>query len=128
VRWRWPWQAAWWRRDSEEPTRKVRVMLDQIDEFLSSRENGEDGSARKLWDVLTALRGPDDGDHSLKQRTTCVIRTEAFPRTSERSFNVGAEFSGGLIPFRAGCHQAKDFASHFTSHATHAAQALGLVL
>ena len=30
--------------------------------------------ASKLWDILTALRGPDDTDLSLKEATTAVIR------------------------------------------------------
>lgn len=30
--------------------------------------------ARDLWNVLTALRGPDDGDEKLKWETTAVIR------------------------------------------------------
>jgi hypothetical protein len=37
----------------------------------------------RLWDVLTALRGPDaEGAHALKRRPTAVIRRRALPRTT----------------------------------------------
>jgi hypothetical protein len=52
-------------------------MLDKIDDFLITADRMESLS---LWDVLTALRGPDDEDRDLKDVTTAVIRAKAFPK------------------------------------------------
>ena len=54
----------------------TRGMLNLIDKFLA-RCDGESGN---LWDVLSALRGPDDGDEITKKRTTLLIRAAAFPK------------------------------------------------
>ena len=57
---------------------KLRKQLDQIDTWLCE-EGGE-----KLWDVLSALRGPDvDDTVDLKETTTIVIRAAAFPQCAE---------------------------------------------
>ena len=34
---------------------------------------------RDLWDILSALRGPDDYNSDLKQETTCRIRARTVP-------------------------------------------------
>lgn len=54
--------------------KNLRQALDIIEELLSEHDYSS-----PLWDVLTALRGPDSGDDSVKYATTCVIRTAAFP-------------------------------------------------
>lgn len=61
--------------------RTMRDVLDLIDAVLLRR----DEESAKLWNVLTALRGPDSGDEALKLATTCHVRQAAFPRTANRS-------------------------------------------
>jgi len=50
----------------------LRYILNQIDEFLAVGRS----DARKLWSILSALRGPDTGDNIPKFSTTCVVRVE----------------------------------------------------
>jgi hypothetical protein len=65
-------------------------VLDVIDRLLASGFRPNAGHApgspafesRALWDVLSALRGPDSNDVAVKARTTEVIRTRAFPCTA----------------------------------------------
>jgi hypothetical protein len=49
----------------------TKQMLDSIISFLNNAPYEE---SRQLWDVLTALRGPDDNNTSLKSITTARIR------------------------------------------------------
>lgn len=64
----------------------ARDMLDLIDRFLLARMKDPcftKTEAAKLWDVLSALRGPDFDDGKgieLKAATTVPIRRVAFPR------------------------------------------------
>lgn len=66
-------------RDNLHP--EVRKILDQIDEIFVTQPH----YAQQLWDILTALRGPDSGDEYLKVHTTAFIRGLAFPRWAETS-------------------------------------------
>ena len=48
-------------------------------------EEMTEAEARDLWDVLTALRGPDDAaDYGAKTATTAAVRYEALPLTAAR--------------------------------------------
>ncbi len=118
----------------------LREKLDLIDGWLC--ETGSD--ARKLGDILSAIRGPDvqNSDH-VKHDSTNVIRRVAFPLAWGRA-------GGGLL----GANQtgwdtyetAKEFVSprdynekaeymtrhngvgwHFMNHVEQAAKALGLM-
>ncbi len=103
----------------------TREILDLIDEELLFG----DRRSRDLWDVLTALRGPDFNDVSMriKLSTTSHIRTAAFPKTADHraaEVNTGAIFSTKARPFNV---NAGDGASHhFHRHIVRAAHVLGL--
>ena len=57
---------------------KGKKLLNQIDTYLSTDER-----AVELWDILTALRGPDlDRWAKDKTATTAVIRYTALPKTA----------------------------------------------
>lgn len=63
--------------------------LDLIDEMLSGLPMPE---AKALWDILTALRGPDSDDdegEELKLRTTAILRANALPKTQRDPDNHG---------------------------------------
>lgn len=103
---------------------KLRHQLDTIDGWLS--EKGGD----LLWDVLTALRGPDAGtyNYELKDRTTIHIRRAAFPRTADGYVKLGtatqrAQFDTLRSFKRPGLN---DELTHFQQHIGAAARALGL--
>lgn len=50
--------------------RSFKPLLKDLVKFL----NVNDKAAKDLWWILTALRGPDSHDMTLKAATTCVIR------------------------------------------------------
>ena len=99
---------------------KVRAVLKVIDTLLA--KGGQD--AMDLWAVLTALRGPDGhGDILLKFRTTCVIRTAAFPKTETAPRSLPAQFANPLNTFAV----PETDNAHFNTHVLKAADALGLL-
>ena len=114
---------------SDNPPTTTRGMLDLIDKFLA-RCDEESG---KLWDVLSALRGPDDKDEALKKHSTMLIRQAAFPKLQkavemESSSMWQCGPSGrtpgmdGFLPYKTtGCQ------GHFRVHANGAARVLGLL-
>ena len=57
----------------------TRLLLNAIDNHLAKC----DYAASELWDVLTALRGPDSDELGQKDRTTLPIRAAAFPQLAE---------------------------------------------
>jgi hypothetical protein len=94
----------------------AKEMLQKIDDFLLS-ESGS-GEAKRLWDVLGAIRGPDSSQDS-KTVTTAVIRGRAFPRTYAAGLLSG-EASGAPLS----TINTKGLNSHFASHIAAAKQAL----
>lgn len=133
---------------------RVREILDMIDNVLAAPaayhkngvyppptqaeyENRE--VAGKLWDVLSALRGPDnDTSMSVKDITTGIIRRHAFPKTfirllgqskSQISITKAISYSDTLN--NASLRSQFSYVSakageHFNDHSTLAFAALGL--
>ena len=103
----------------------TRGMLNLIDKFLA-RCDGESGN---LWDVLSALRGPDDDDEITKKRTTLLIRAAAFPRLSKALDKKDWESGpSGRRPGMNDSPQTYDPTGdgHFYTHANGAAKVLNL--
>lgn len=67
---------------------KLRHALDVIDRFLVDPNNTKDGTAAALWNVMAALRGPDN-DTISKADTTNLVRRAAFPRVR----NISEQFT-----------------------------------
>lgn len=106
--------------------RELRKVLNVIEKALLS----DTRLCIQLWDVLTALRGPDTYDKELKDRTTVPIRRAAFPQLAK----VEDENGCGYIPasfsnFEGNAFDKKwaDGPTHFAAHAKRAATALGLM-
>lgn len=64
----------------------VRDVLKQIDTVLAKGRRGGTyerlhASSHQLWNILTALRGPDSNRDDDKYASTCVIRAAALPKT-----------------------------------------------
>lgn len=100
--------------------RTVSGLLKEIDTFLATSPNSD-----KLWDILSALRGPDGLDIHLKESTTTAIRRAAFPLTMRAMFegsivnSVQASFAGTYNP------SVKSKVSyHFNAHIERAVFAL----
>jgi len=68
-----------------DPLTEARETLKEVVRMLNK---GNEGS-RALWLVLTALRGPDDGDLNLKARTTARLRGAIGLRESPGTY-IGA--------------------------------------
>lgn len=110
---------------------EVRSVLDAIDTILAQPSNvqGPSPDARALWDILTALRGPDSENTDLKLETTCVIRRAAFPKTAATSMTSGqllASFGAPETEFSVLETAAWKGEGHFLLHAINAAGALGI--
>lgn len=104
-------------------TLKVREVLDIIDGVLA----GGAQDARELWNILTALRGPDDdGDDWLRKgKTTVHIRAAAFPKTARSADFEQATMKTDVKYDPTPGTKLHDW--HFFGHIDRAADALGLV-
>lgn len=94
----------------------AKDILAMIDEWSLNASYPE---KRNLWDILSALRGPDSDNEELKERTTTVIRSKAFS-------NFGKECAWfaprGVKIQMNGTEDQK----HFIGHIKMAANALGI--
>lgn len=109
--------------------KSYRVMLEMIVDFMNKAD--EDDS-RKLWDVLTALRGPDSDALKLKDATTAVVRHKLglLSRgnfiTAKDSPEAAAHRNESMPrENRYGGYYLRDY-NHFSHHAYQAFKALGL--
>jgi hypothetical protein len=107
--------------DPPKPQRDWKAELDRIVEFLNYGD-GDDGATSALWNVLSALRGPDEDDHmdALKCSTTAVIRHAIGLKTD----------SLVICPDEERAVEARkmvdDATTHFIWHAKNAFSVLGL--
>jgi hypothetical protein len=133
----------------------AREMLDLIDQFLVSPPIPFSGSdpfgpteQKALWDVLSALRGPDDMKDAVKHVTTARIRKAAFPLCANKAgehlvstqstdkqgksivvascFHIGAEFAIPAAPEEVDLNGGYGNSTHFGAHVQFAASRLKL--
>ena len=103
--------------------RTLRGALDQIQQLLTKQPY-----SANLWEVLSAIRGPDSRNKRLKHATTTIIRTAAFPKRpcEERSFY--GEDSAKKAEVRKQLFKNKEDFNHFRQHVEAAFASLGLSL
>jgi hypothetical protein len=74
------------------PNATAQEVLAALDDWGDEKNNtvgGRRAERRALWNVLSALRGPDaTTDYRLKQDTTTVIRRFALPRLASQVADV----------------------------------------
>jgi hypothetical protein len=104
----------------------AKGMLKQISRFLTPVYKNEGIVSReervKLWNVLSALRGPDYGDsQKTKAATTAVIRHHALGDSAVEDFALSRSDTLSSVNLRR-----KMSGLHFTEHAVDAFLALGL--
>jgi hypothetical protein len=111
-------------------TSETRQVLDIIEDHLLSANIIE---REELWNILTALRGPDEEEmQPQKEYTTAVIRSAAFPRLARSKGLVATRFAAPgstLGPLRTrpcDCGCGSSNLGHFDDHIRRAAYALGL--
>jgi hypothetical protein len=103
--------------------RTLRGALDQIQQLLTKQPY-----SANLWEVLSAIRGPDSRNKRLKHATTTIIRTAAFPKRpcEERSFY--GDDSAKKAEIRKRLFKNKEDNNHFREHVRDAFSSLGLSL
>ena len=101
----------------------LRGALRQLERMLTKQTYSGD-----LWDVISAIRGPDSRNKRLKHATTTVIRRAAFPSRpcEERSFY--GEDSAKRAEIRKRLFKNKEDFNHFRQHCEAAFDALQLSL
>ena len=102
----------------------ARRVLDIIDLQLEQINQ----ASKELWDVLTALRAPDDPDLHMryKDTNTLHIRDKAFPRAMAAGVLGKPYLSLKTLEGHPDATIAKRAGMHWLSHALPAAEALGL--
>jgi hypothetical protein len=105
-----------------KPPRDWKAELDRIVEFLNYGY-GDDVATSALWNVLSALRGPDEDDRmeALKCSTTAVIRHAIGLKTD--SLVIGPD-EDRAVEVRKMVEELAP--THFIWHAKNAFSALGL--
>lgn len=103
--------------------KSLREALDKIQEMLNGKTYSED-----LWNVLVALRGPDSRDRKIKNATTAVIRTAAFPKQPCSALSVFGKDEPMLAARRKMLFRKKADLNHFREHVNDAFESLGLNL
>jgi len=106
----------------EEP-KTLRQALDCIQEMLSNKPYSAD-----LWDVLSAIKGPDCRNHRLKIATTCIIRDAAFSNHPCEHRSFYAKDTPQSVIRRKKMFRNKENRPHFRDHIVEAFAALGLKL
>ena len=106
----------------------TKQMLDSIISFLNNAPYEE---SRQLWDVLTALRGPDDNNTGLKSVTTARIRgvlglrpNGASGAVVDNGAPVHSEASGYDMFYKLKESVNESVLYHFAKHYAHAVAAL----
>lgn len=107
-----------------EKPRTARQMLDELRAFFVNADRSE---TERLWDVLSALRGPDVQDPEvgdttrIKLGTTAVIRGYVAPGMSMRAHCFVRD---GPLKEEALVAMAETCGDHFASHIRAAIDAL----
>lgn len=98
----------------------AKDILKAIDDWAYEHPN-EHPEIFRLWDVLTALRGPDFvGDHGLKHQTTAIIRRFSVPSLAQGALATVNYSDHHIVAYNA----VKGMRGHFTDHIKKAITAL----
>ncbi len=103
--------------------RNLRQALDQIQEMLTGKPYSED-----LWNILVALRGPDSRNRKVKNATTAVIRSAAFPKQPCSALSIFGKDGPEMAGRRRELFRTKSDLNHFREHIFAAFSSLGLKL
>lgn len=101
----------------------LRGALTQIEAMLSGKEY-----SAELWDILVALRGPDSRNRKIKNATTTIIRSVAFPSRPCEERSMFGRDSEYLTDRRRSLFANREDKNHFREHVHDAFVALGLEL
>ena len=99
----------------------LRQALDAIQKMLDGQPY-----SLELWNVLTALRGPDSRNKRIKYATTAVIRQAAFPKKPTDASSVFCSDTFLRAMRRRALFRNREDLNHFREHVRDAFAALGL--
>lgn len=100
-------------------TKETKRVLNIIDEALVGASTT---TRRELWNILTALRGPDNDEGKLKANTTARIRSAAFPLTAKAGYPVSPALFRAALKSKP--MDLTGSTRHFKRHIMDAAKAL----
>lgn len=103
-------------------TNEAKMMLEKLDDFFAS-DDVEVDAKQEVWNVLSALRGPDKREDS-KLYTTVPIRRAAFPRMAATVCYLPVAFGFPTTEYLGPKEAPVD---HFHYHVYQAAVTLGLI-
>jgi hypothetical protein len=101
----------------------LRGALNQIQRLLTKQPYSAD-----LWDILSAIRGPDSRDRKWKRATTAIIRQSAFPKRPCEDRSIFGNDSEALAVRRRQMFKNKEDTNHFREHVADAFNSLNLSL
>src|SRR5260370_5257383 len=104
-----------------KPLKTMKQVLLVLNRFFNDNLVGVK-EHEKLWDLFSALRGPDSENENVKLATTAIIRQKAFPGLSVREIQTGSD-NVAAVKVRLGLAGG---AWHFPHPAENAFRALGL--
>jgi len=101
-------------------------ILEAINEWAINARSYE---VHNMWNILTALRGPDSDNEALKSKTTIFIRSAVLPDLAERAnANIVFYLDNRLILKQLGDISNEKYynvnISHFSQHAIYAANSI----
>jgi hypothetical protein len=102
--------------------RTAETFFKRFREFMADRTVRLDEQV-DVWDVMTALRGPDDQDWQVKNATTAVIR-DTLMRGNTHLWYTSFPDLPDFVEVRRGEEMSSE--PHFYCHAQSAFRALGL--
>lgn len=103
----------------------AREVLDELNAWFQAgidageTQGAESTETAKLWNILSALRGPDTDSDDDKRNATLAIRKAALPVSINWSWPIEPRTEGVVYT-----HPKMQY--HFRNHAEMAARALGL--
>lgn len=115
------------RSHSRKPKTAIEVAKIISQFFVDQMKKTDQEEGQKLWDMLTALRGPDNEDVENKEAATVLIRRRFLGEKGATIIGTYYADTGitrsatKLLNIRTGMDDR-----HFKSHAQKAFQALGL--
>ena len=100
-------------------SRELKLEAQEIIKTLQNSQKDDCAYGASIWDLLTALRGPDDGDIEVKQVYTGPIRKIVF---GDKTWQSPGEKLGGRARKKLNAH----FCRHYQC-AVEAAYDIGLI-
>lgn len=112
------------RESEKQRIEQAKKLLRNVVEFI----NYDDSVSRNVWDILTALRGPDNNNDVLKELTTCRLR---FKLGFKEGDSLGFIVNSDGVPLAPALEAVKNrygvgaVSIHFQGHFDKAIQAVG---